>query len=71
MFTGDLDGNVIAFDTATGKELWRGSAGQPLAAGIVSYLAGERQLLAVGAGAASPLWPLKSDSSRIVVFGLR
>ena len=71
VFTGDLDGNVIAFDTATGKELWRGSAGQPLAAGIVSYLAGERQLLAVGAGAASPLWALKSDSSRIVVFGLR
>ncbi|GEJ57716.1 alcohol dehydrogenase [Anaeromyxobacter diazotrophicus] len=71
VLTGDLDGNSIAFEAATGKELWKGTVGQPAAAGVVSYSAGGRQLIAVGGGAASPLWPLKSDTSRIVVFGLR
>lgn len=71
VFTGDLEGNVIAFDIASGKELWRGQAGQPLAAGIVTYSAGGRQFVAAAGGAVSALWPVKSGSSRVAVFGLQ
>ena len=71
VFIGDLDGNVIVFDSATGKELWRAVVGQPLAAGIVTYTAAGRQFVAVAGGAVSSLWPVKSGSSRVAVFGLR
>jgi len=37
VFTGDLDGNVLAFDASDGRILWRASTGQPIGGGVVSY----------------------------------
>lgn len=70
VFTADLDGNVLALETATGKELWRGHAGQPVGAGVVTYAAGGHQLVAVAAGPLPGAWPVKAGGSRVVVFGL-
>ena len=65
------EGDLVAVDAASGKELWRRDTGQPLGAGVVTYSAGGRQLVTVGGGAVSGSWPVKGGSSRIVVFGLK
>ena len=47
------------------------SAGQSIGGGVVSYLAGGRQRISVAAGMRSPIWPGGSQSSHIIVYGLR
>ena len=71
VFTADLGGQLYAFDAATGRALWQASTGQSTGGGIITYLAGERQLLAVASGMKSVLWPGAAAQSRVVVYGLR
>jgi glucose dehydrogenase len=71
IFTGDLLGNVLAFDAATGRELWRSGTGVPIGGGVITYATGGRQYLAVAAGMHAPdTWGLKSESSRLVIYAL-
>ena len=70
VFTGDLLGDALAFDAPSGKVLWRVHVGSPLGAGVVSYQAAGHQRIAVAAGKPSVIWPLESETSRIVVFSL-
>ncbi len=71
VFTADLGGIVYAFDAASGRTLWQVSAGQSIGGGIVSYLAGGHQRIGVASGMRSPIWPGGSQSSHIIVYGLR
>ena len=57
VFTADLTGELYAFDAESGRVLWHTSTGQSTGGGIVTYVAGGRQLLAVAAGMKSPVWP--------------
>ena len=70
VFTGDLNGDVLAFDAATGTILWHEHVDNPMAAGVVTYEALGHQRIAVAAGKLSPLWPVESGTSRIIVFSL-
>jgi alcohol dehydrogenase (cytochrome c) len=70
VFTGDVDGNVLAYDAATGKELWRSATGKAIGGGVITYQAGGRQYLAVAAGLNSPIWPLKGGSAQVAVYAL-
>ncbi|MEO7985343.1 MAG: PQQ-binding-like beta-propeller repeat protein [Gemmatimonadales bacterium] len=71
VFTGDLDGEVLAFDAADGRLLWQASTAQPIGGGVVSYQAGRRQLVAVAVGLHAPTtWQLETSNARIVVYGL-
>jgi alcohol dehydrogenase (cytochrome c) len=70
VFTGDLDGNVLAYEAASGKELWRSPAGKAIGGGVISYKANGRQYIAVAAGLNSPIWPVKAGPARVVVYGL-
>lgn len=69
VFTGDLDGNALAYDAQTGRELWRHAIGKPVGGGVISYDAGGKQHVAVAAGLNSPIWPVKGGSARVVVYG--
>ncbi len=72
VFTGDLNGEVPAFDVRSGAVLWRYSTGQPIGGGVVTYRAGGRQYLAVAAGMHAPLtWKLKSPPAKVVIFAVR
>ena len=71
VFTADLGGTVYAFDADDGRVRWQTSAGQSVGGGIVSYLAAGRQRIGVAAGMRSPIWPGGSQSSHIIVYGLR
>jgi alcohol dehydrogenase (cytochrome c) len=70
VFTGDVDGNVLAYDAATGKELWRSATGKAIGGGVITYQAGGRQYLAVAAGLNSPIWPVKGGSAQVAVYAL-
>ncbi len=71
VFTADLGGTLYALDAASGRVLWQTNTGQSTGGGVITYMAGGRQLLAVAAGMKSPVWPGGAAQSRILVFGLR
>jgi alcohol dehydrogenase (cytochrome c) len=71
VFAADLGGQVYAMDAASGRILWQTNAGQSTGGGIVTYLAGGRQLVGVAAGMKSPIWPGGASQSRVLVLGLR
>ena len=71
VFTADLNGTVYAFDADGGRVLWQTNSGQSIGGGVVSYLAGGRQRIGVAAGMRSPIWPGGSQSSHIIVYGLK
>ncbi|MCB1916619.1 MAG: PQQ-binding-like beta-propeller repeat protein, partial [Rhodocyclaceae bacterium] len=53
VFTGDMEGNIYAYDANDGKELWTFWAGSGLRGGPVSYRAGGKQYLVFPTGLGS------------------
>lgn len=70
VFTASLNGDVYAFDAQTGKVLWKTSTGLPNAGGVISYSVNGKQYIAIAAGMKSPIWPMPSTASKIMIFGL-
>jgi len=71
VFAADMGGQLYALDATTGRVLWQNDSGQSTGGGIVTYVAGGRQLVGVASGMKSPVWPGGSTQSRILVLGLR
>jgi len=57
VFLADLGGQLYALDAATGQQLWQTSTGQSTGGGIITYVAGGRQLVGVASGMKSVVWP--------------
>lgn len=53
VFSGDMRGNIYAFDADNGKELWKFSAGSGVRGGPVSYAVGGKQYITVPTGLGS------------------
>ena len=70
VFTGDLDGNVLAYDAQSGKELWRNATGKAIGGGVISYDAGGKQYVAVAAGLNSAICPVKGGPARVTIYTL-
>ena len=71
VFAADLGGHLYAMDASTGRVLWQTDTGLSMGGGIVTYIAGGRQLVGVASGMKSPIWPGGSSQSRILILGLR
>ena len=71
VLTADLDGNALAYDAASGKELWRHNTGKPIGGGVISYNATGKQHIAVAGGLNSAIWPVKGGTARVTVYALR
>jgi alcohol dehydrogenase (cytochrome c) len=71
VFAADLSGQLYAFDASSGRILFQTNTGQSTGGGIVTYIAGGRQLVGVASGMKSPIWPGGARQSRILVLGLR
>ena len=69
VLTGDLDGNFLAFDAATGKLLHRIATGQPFGGGVITYQAGGRQRIGVAAGLQGSIFQAKGQPM-VIVYGL-
>lgn len=67
---GELTGDFLVLDAATGRELYRFPTGGPSGGGIVSYVAKGKQYVAVMSGRPSPFWALDQGSPTAFVFAL-
>jgi alcohol dehydrogenase (cytochrome c) len=70
VLTGDLDGNLIAYDASTGKELWRNAVGKAIGGGVISYDVGGTQYIAAATGLNAGTWQVKAGPARVVVYAL-
>lgn len=71
VFAADMSGELYAFAADSGSVLWQTNTGQSTGGGIVTYMAGGRQLVGVASGMKSPVWPGGADKSRMLVYGLK
>jgi len=69
VFTGDLNGDFLAFDAATGKILHKISTGQPIGGGVITYQAGGQQRIAVAAGMDNRIFDTQGKPV-VLVYGL-
>lgn len=70
VFTGDLDGHVLAYDAPTGKELWRHATGKAIGGGVISYDVGGKQYIAAATGLNAATWLVKAGPAHVVVYAL-
>lgn len=70
VFTGDLDGQLLAYDASIGKELWRHATGKAIGGGVISYQAGSKQRIAAATGMNASTWNIKAGPARVVVYAL-
>jgi alcohol dehydrogenase (cytochrome c) len=70
LLTADLTGRFRAFDAENGAVLFELDMGQSVGGGIVSYIAGGKQRIAVASGMKSGIWPGAATESRIQVLSL-
>ena len=70
VFTGDLDGRLLAYDAASGKELWRAATGKAIGGGVISYQAGGTQRIAAATGMNAGTWNIKAGAARVVVYSV-
>jgi alcohol dehydrogenase (cytochrome c) len=70
VFTGNLDGEVLAFDALRGNIVWRKPAGGAIGGGVIAYESGGKERIAAAVGLNSPIWPVKGGPARVVVYAL-
>ncbi len=70
VFSGDLEGNLLAFDGASGKVLYQTKAGGPVGGGIVTYLIDEKQYVAVAAGMKGEILKTDSGPANVAIYSL-
>lgn len=69
-FFGDVGGNFHALDSASGDALWKTEVDGGIGGGVITYMDGGSQKVALAAGFTSPLWPTKQVTAKVYVFGL-
>lgn len=70
VFTGDLEGNLLAFDAASGKVLFQTKPGGPIGGGIVTYMVDKKQYVAVAAGMKGDIMQTQSGPAAVVIYAL-
>jgi len=71
VFTGDIEGNFLALESATGKLLFKQATGGSVAGGVVTYSVAGRQYVATTSGNISKItFAASSGSPAIMVFAL-
>jgi alcohol dehydrogenase (cytochrome c) len=70
LFTGDLNGDLLALDATSGKILYRYDTKDAMAGGIITYRAGGTQYLAAAAGNTSFVAWKVTGKPTLFIFGL-
>jgi len=71
VLTGELTGDFLVFEAASGRELYRFNTGGPIGGGVVSYEVRGKQYIAVMSGRPSPFWTgAHAGSPTAFVFAL-
>ena len=70
ILTGSGDGDLLIFDSKSGRKLYSFYTGGPIAGGISTYLVGDEQYIAVPSGNSSKaIWQTRGAPT-LIVFGL-
>ncbi len=70
VFFGDMGGNFYALNTSSGRRLWDANLGGAIGGGVITYISGDSQRVAVPVGFTGILWPTKVVTGKIVILGL-
>ncbi|MEQ8660806.1 MAG: PQQ-binding-like beta-propeller repeat protein [Gammaproteobacteria bacterium] len=70
IFAGDMDGNFFALDARDGKRLYAAQTGGAIAGGVITYMRGGRQYVAVTSGNVSRLTFGTTGSPTLVLYAL-
>ena len=60
----------LPLDAATGEKFWGQKIGGALGGGVIAYMAGGREKIAVATGFTNLAWPTELVTGKIVVLGL-
>ncbi len=72
VMTGELTGDFVVFDAATGKVVYRFNTGGPIGGGVATYSLGGAQYVAVASGSPSSFWTDENPGApTIFVFALK
>ena len=72
VMTGELTGDFVVFDAATGKEAYRFNTGGSIGGGVATYSIGGTQYIAVVSGSPSPYWTDENPGAPTVfLFALK
>ena len=70
VFFGDMGGNFYAVDANNGQRLWSRKLAGAIGGGVITYMAGGSQKVAVAAGMTLIIWPTEQTTAKIVILGL-
>jgi len=70
VFFGDMGGDLYAVDAVSGRRVWGTKLDGAIGGGLITYVAGGSQKVAVAAGLTSILWPTEQATAKIVILGL-
>ncbi len=70
IFAGDMTGNFFVLDSRDGKELYKVATGGALAGGVITYMRGGRQYVAVASGNVSRLTFGVTGSPTVILYTL-
>ncbi len=70
VFFGDMGGNFYALDATNGRKLWGHKIGGAVGGGVITYLVGGAQKVAVATGLTEILWPTEITTAKVSILGL-
>ena len=70
VFFGDMGGNFYALDATDGHKLWGQKIGGAVGGGVITYLAGQSQRVAVATGLTEILWPTEITTAKVSILGV-
>jgi alcohol dehydrogenase (cytochrome c) len=70
LLTADTHGNFLAFDAASGKVLLKKELGDPIGGGVITYMLGGTQYVAVPGGMKNPIVQTESGPAWVAIFKL-
>jgi outer membrane protein assembly factor BamB len=70
LLTGDCKGNFLAFDAASGKVLLKKNMTDPIGGGVITYMLGGRQYVAVAGGMKNGIVQTESGPAWVAILAL-
>jgi alcohol dehydrogenase (cytochrome c) len=70
VFFGDMGGNFYLLDANDGHKLWGQKIGGAVGGGVITYMAGHAQRVAVAIGLTEILWPTEITTAKVSILGL-
>jgi alcohol dehydrogenase (cytochrome c) len=65
-----MGGNFYALDANDGHKLWGQKIGGAVGGGVITYMSGHSQRVAVATGLTEILWPTEITTAKVSILGV-